>query len=317
MRTPLTQRAVRNCPFTETIDPFLNSDTRADFYPSHAQDLQDNQGKRCQIDRCVWELSGAGLTQLTEALASPRGNVLRELRLDNSNSRTDPPLPVPWEAAGPFRQFRAPSQCLKTWFYHPRLRTAFVKQAGAKMCPLVWAGARLIAKALLSQHCQLTTLGTTFESNCISMVDRNQGSTKLQHRAAALALNMCRFFTMHAAAAAAVAAAAGLSGNGIGDEGAAVLADALSCAAAACQLEHLDLSKNDLTHRGAASLAAAFKNRHDGAAIRCETLVLRGNAIGITLHSLLFVRFEFIITVPIRDWRSIPNGVIRTVLKSE
>jgi hypothetical protein len=25
------------------------------------------------------------------------------------------------------------------------------------------------------------------------MVDRNQGSTKLQHRAAALALNMCRF----------------------------------------------------------------------------------------------------------------------------
>lgn len=111
MRTPLTQRAVRNCPFTETIDPFLNSDTRADFYPSHAQDLQDNQGKRCQIDRCVWELLGAGLTQLTEALASPRGNVLRELRLDNSNSRTDPPLPVPWEAAGPFRQFRAPSQC--------------------------------------------------------------------------------------------------------------------------------------------------------------------------------------------------------------
>jgi hypothetical protein len=150
------------------------------------------------------------------------------------------------------------------------------------------------------------------------MVDRNQGSTKLQHRAAALALNMCRFFTIHAAAAAAVAAAAGLSGNGIGDEGAAVLADALSCAAAACQLEHLDLSKNDLTHRGAASLAAAFKNRHDGAAIRCETLVLRGNAIGtFTLHFLLFVRFEFTITVPIRDRRSIPNGVIRTVLKSE
>lgn len=117
----------------------------------------------------------------------------------------------------------------------------------------------------------------------------------------ALTLDMCRFCTMHAAAAA-VAAAAGLSGNGIGDEGAAVLADALSCAAAACQLEHLDLSKNDLTHRGAASLAAAFKNRHDGAAIRCETLVLRGNAIGtFTLHSLLFVRFEFIITVPIRD----------------